>query len=138
MKKYFAYGATALLLVGAGCSQNTPSAPVKTPPTNQPSTTSPNTANTFTLTVAALDNKEVKINFTIPEADKKDAEGYRILMGREANPDMKTASDWYTLGKDHMQKMWANRPEGKRHFRVCVIKQNTCTSYSNNVEVEIK
>lgn len=122
------------MLVGAGCAKYTGDQK----PSPSASNPTPTGTSALSLMVTALGNKQVDVKFTVPEADKKNAEGYRILMGRDANPDMKTASDWYTLGKDHMGKMWGNRPEGKRHFRVCIMKMNTCAAYSNNVEVEIK
>ncbi len=129
--------ATALMVMGAGCSQTTSNSS-STATDNQKNSAPPTNVKTLTLVASALGNREVKIQFGVPEVDTKDAEGYRILMGKTNNPDMKTASDWYTLGETYREKIWSNRPEGKRHFRVCVMKKNTCASYSNNVEVDIK
>ena len=135
MKKYLLL-ASALVLVGAGCSQSASN--LFGSNSNSQTNTNNQNANGFNLTATALGNEQIKVAFTVSDADAKDAEGYRILMGHSANPDMKTASDWYTLGKDHREKIWSNRPIGTRHFRVCIMKKNTCIAYSNDVEVDIK
>lgn len=133
MKK-FLLGAAALVLVGGGCGL--PGKYYGEPDKAK----NPDTAASsgLTLAVSAIGNKQVKVEFKVPETDAKGAEGYRILMGREANPTKENATDWYTLGPDHREKLWTSRPEGKRHFRVCVMKKDACAAYSNNVEVDIK
>lgn len=126
---------TALfMLVGVGCKQSNST----DPKTNTTSSQTSTTATTFNLSAEALGNQQVSLKFNLPEADKKIAEGYRLMMGKNANPDMKNAGDWYILGKDHLEKVWSNRPIGTRHFRVCVMEKNTCAAYSNDVTVDIK
>lgn len=149
MKKALLFGAAALMLVGAGCNNTTTPAPKSKSagdaPATTPATETPMVESATTTVVAGLTltgeskgNKVVHLSFTTPENMDKDIEGYRLLMGREADPTPATATDWYSLGSAHREKDWTVRATGLRHFRVCVVKANQCTSYSNDLDIEVK
>ena len=147
-----------ILLVGASCSpaQN---ASVETKPaedvgenTNQPTDmanpaenvtgtmTAPSSAmmnSDITLTAEALGNREVKISWTIPDGEVM-TEGIHLVRSEKENPEFDGKTYWYQPGPDRHDVTWKNVPTGTQHVRLCIVKDEKCEIYSQDVMVEVK
>lgn len=153
MKKQMVLGGflCLLLLVGAGCnseesketkpqtkSANAPQTEVKDTTTEVPVTekTKEVKKGDFTLSAEAAGKSRVHFTWSAPEGvDAKD--GFRIVRGPSENPSF-PGNFWYHPKNATTEANWIKLPKGKQHFRVCAFENNTCTAYSNNVEVTVK
>ncbi|MEK7644054.1 MAG: hypothetical protein AAB390_02005 [Patescibacteria group bacterium] len=152
MKKNFlflGYLTLAIMLIGAGCVQTSDNKVQSKPAEEQTQNPTRITdaveqkSGGFTLSVEQPDElgkkKAVYVKFfNVPEDLKKNAEGYRIVMGKNANPTQENATYWYQLGKTHEDKILTGLPSGIRHFRVCVMENNQCVAYTNNTEINLR
>ncbi|KKW41380.1 MAG: hypothetical protein UY92_C0021G0014 [Candidatus Magasanikbacteria bacterium GW2011_GWA2_56_11] len=134
-----------VLLTGAGCAKSqTGTGEPATKPGDE--TAAPGPAGTpdatdvqgVDITKAESTSKGVlNVEFAADEALAKDVQGYRLLLANEPDPTWPTKGYWYQLGPDHRSKAW-RVPSGKRHLRVCAVKNNQCAEYSESMEVEVK
>lgn len=128
------------LLLGAGCVKTTPvgetgsSSATKTD--SKTTTTVP--ASSIAVTKAESTVKgTLVVEFAVGDELAKGATGYRLMLANQANPTWPMQGYWYELGPDHRAKVW-RVPSGKRHLRVCVVKDDKCAEYSENKEVDVK
>lgn len=130
-----------LLLIGAGCQQNQPAAPVTTTPdTNATATnteTNQSTTETFTLSATSDTHGIVKTGWTAP-ANLPNSASFRLLHSVQSNVEFPSRAFWTSLTKDKTRLDWVGVPSGKRYFRICVFEKGACTQYSNEVEVDVK
>jgi len=141
MKKYYLiFSAFALvLLIGGGCTFWCPETEEKTDVVI-PDGMETEEMEEFTginLTGEVLGNGEVKLVWAVGDELKETAEKYGLTWGEEENPDY-PGRYWFWRGSDHFEKIWSGFPTGTAHFRVCVLKNEECMEYSNDVEVEIE
>lgn len=134
--------ATAIFLLGAGCDKATDEATSASIQAQAKSGVeqinyTEQKSGGFTVTAEPIKNGTLNVNFTVPEDLSKSAEAYRLLLSKDASPAWPTKGYWYELGKSHTSKLWSGLPVGKKNLRVCAVKNNECTAYSNNLEVEI-
>jgi len=143
-----------LLLVGAGCSdQTTPTEGAnnegnqktvaerimeKTGSDKVVSTEKAIEVTDLKLTAEALGDRVIQFNWEVPENLAADSEGYRFSRDTEENPDVNKDGWWWERGPAHRELKWEGLPTGQAHFRMCVIKEDVCTAYSNDVEVDVK
>lgn len=79
----------------------------------------------------------VQFQWEVRENIAEDAEGYRIVQSKDPNPEW-PSTYWHERGPAHRELTKAGWPSGTQHFRICVVKNKTCTIYSNDVIVEVK
>jgi len=142
MKKILFGSIIILALTGAGCNsatsdQNTNSKSAGDQTSGLTTTTNPTISEGVTLNAEVIGNQTVNLTWQVSDELKKEATGYGITLGDEANPTY-PGRYWYTRGPAHFELSWTKLPLGVHHLRVCVMKDNACTVYSNDVEVDIK
>ncbi len=93
---------------------------------------------TFMLTAEPGEKGTLKLKWVVPEDIAKDATAYRSLLSKNPNPEYPTKGWWYESGSTFREKNWTGLPSGKFHVRTCVVKNDACVAYSNDLEVEIK
>lgn len=149
MRKQFLFITGIALMffcIGSGCNKTTTNTagnllgnkPAETQNTSLPAVIQEQKSGGFTVTAEPKENGTLDVKFNVPEDLSKDAEAYRLLLSKEANPSWPTKGYWYELGKTHTAKLWSGLPIGSRNLRVCVVKNDECVAYSNNAEVDIK
>lgn len=145
--------AAFLILIGAGCTAVTPELQKKSsiPPE---SVGSPNTiltpekddeeenkpAEELTLEAEALGSGQVKFSWTAPSG-LTEANRFILVQGTEENPVHDGKHNWYRQYYANRAVIWSNLSSGPHHFRICLTENNdqdTCTIYSNDVELEVK
>lgn len=89
-----------------------------------------------TLHASALGENTVKFEWTVAEDLAERAEGYRFARGLEENPTY-PSSWWWERGSAHRELVWEGLPVGEAHFRLCVVENGECSTYSNNVLVNV-
>ncbi|MBI2990220.1 MAG: hypothetical protein HYY51_03485 [Candidatus Magasanikbacteria bacterium] len=147
-----------LLLAGAGCVKGgsnanngeenkaaSKSAETKTDPLTTTINTEAATGGTSSangdirITKAeAVGNGTLEIELLTAKSYDDDADGYRLLLSSEANPEWPTKGYWYELGPTYKEKTWTGLPLGKKYLRACVVIDKECAAYSEQMEVEIK
>ncbi|HAT03846.1 MAG TPA: hypothetical protein DCS29_03695 [Candidatus Magasanikbacteria bacterium] len=134
-----------LLALGAGCSQaedtdnqtqTKPADTMSSDTTQTPYLTDTVSGNNISLSAQAVGKNTVQFEWNVGDEIAKQAEGWRIVYGKEASPTY-PSTWWFERGKPHREKTWAGLPGGVAHFRLCAVIQDVCESYSNDVEVEI-
>jgi hypothetical protein len=88
------------------------------------------------LTAKQAGDGMVYFKWTASDEYKSD-EGYRLVRGLEPEPKY-PGNYWFHQAKDAAHTTWIGLGGGKQHFRICQFKNNTCTAYSNNVEVDVQ
>lgn len=141
----------AVLLAGAGCAE--PPANVATPHNQNDETMGMDAmekkedvmkdvmekmVTDFRLRAEALDERTVRFEWDVPENIAKEAEGYRFSRGTEKDPAVNKDGWWWERGPAHRELEWQGLPIGPAHFRVCVVKNDACDVYSNDVEVDVQ
>ncbi|GEM_PF-2827337 len=141
-----------IILLGAGCTGTTPSDTTTKPATNnetQPpsnntdETTSPTASlppapeNGIEATAEPLGEGTVRVAFGVAEELQQKDNTYRLILDREANPEF-PGINWYELWAPHQEKVWTNLPSGEYHIRVCLVENDICSVYSNDVAVTIE
>lgn len=130
-----------LLIVGAGC---------RLPWRNNPETTTPGTKPAGTTDTAPRDaregdlrltaegegNNSAKLDWTLV-AGVREPELFRILYSRTANPSDNNNLRAVAVDGTERTVTWGNLETGEHHFRICVVKDNSCTTYSNDVSVTV-
>ena len=91
----------------------------------------------FTLTAEATGKQSVSFTWEVPESLAEGAEGYKFARGEEANPTY-PSSWWWERGPAHRELVWEGLPEGDAHFRVCIVRDDECAEYSNDVMVTVE
>lgn len=155
MSKYHTLlGVFALLvLIGGGCANTAPEStdttdetPVVTEETQSDTeaTTVEVSDTGLTLMAETQENGDVLFTWDLIEDNIMEGiTGFGLAHGTEENPEY-PSQYWYTLGPDHIEKLWdrdvlwPTMPAGEQHFRVCLLVNNECEIYSNNVMVETK
>jgi hypothetical protein len=132
-----------LLLVGAGCPSNDTATKQDASEKNSGDTMMQEgvvkkDVSELTLSAQAIGDRKVQFAWQVPEALAAEAEGYRFSRGVEANPDVNTDGWWWERGPAHRELEWEGLPTGPAHFRACVLKDDTCIAFSNDVEVDVK
>lgn len=144
----------AMLFVGAGCTSLTDESGDYT--TKPAETRTENTeAETSGMAVPGnegIEEKIVEMVFLKAEAKgpgtvaftwdvagevAENAQAYRILRSIEGEPTW-PAPYWFQRGPTYRDKTWTNLPSGKAQFRLCVVTNDTCETYSNTVEVDVE
>ncbi|MFH1286689.1 MAG: hypothetical protein ABII02_02970 [Candidatus Magasanikbacteria bacterium] len=153
--------AIAFALTGAGCKEKTPSDSTTSGTSTKTETTGDMTdkesVNTsadidgkeptkeelthmevkeFILTAEATGEKIVHFEWNVPKDLAGEAEGYRFVRGEDKDPT-DPANWWWERGSAYRALDWKDLPEGEAHFRVCVVKDDACTVYSNDVMVNV-
>lgn len=91
----------------------------------------------FTLQAEAVGDQKVSFTWEIPESFEEGAEGFRFARGEEVDPTY-PSSWWWERGPAHRELIWEGLPEGEAYFRVCIVRNDECVEYSNNVMVTAK
>lgn len=130
-----------VMLLGAGCAKTTPNTVENKTGENKTGEVGKTTAVSASgLAITKAESATagtLTVEFAVGGELAQGATGYRLLLANEANPTWPTQGFWYELGPDHRSKVW-RVPSGKRHLRVCAVKDNQCVEYSENLEVEVK
>lgn len=162
MTKYTLSGAMMILLLlsGAGCAKQTtdtykapPSKPaVTTEQPNQPETVSETPKDDelmndsgdgtdpvagIDIDVVALGNQKVKLTWNVNQALAKQADGYRIIMSEQEDPEWPTQL-WYQRNASVREHEWAGLPTGTHYFRICAWVDNRCTVYSSDFKLDVQ
>lgn len=145
MKKVAAVLLTsALMLVGAGCSDDSKPNNLITPPANTstqaPVTTSENTqpVSDFTVSGEATENVgEVKLQWSAP-ANIDPANKIRLINGSFPGREVSKGAFWQDLNSSTREYLWTGVKSGKRYFRICELKDDVCVNTSNEIEVMVK
>ena len=66
----------------------------------------------------------------------EESEGYKIVRGTGPEPT-DPAGWWWQRGPSHREHTWGSLPEGVAYFRICIIKNEVCTDYSNAIKLTI-
>jgi hypothetical protein len=91
----------------------------------------------FLLKATSLGNRTVKFEWELPDELAEKAEKYMVVRGTEKNPE-NPASWWWWRGNTYRDLEWSELPLGSAHFRVCVLAEDKCLAYSNDVVVEVE
>ena len=89
-----------------------------------------------TLSGSAQGKGTVKFDWAISSDLSERAEGFRFARGEEENPTY-PASWWWERGPAHRNLIWEGLPDGDAHFRLCVVENDVCTVYSNDVMISV-
>lgn len=144
--RYLFIGAVALLLVGAGCANNTADTDKDTtPPAKDANGSMSDTDNTDDTTAAAGDitlSAEAKGNqevyFEWDTADEENYDGFIIVRSEEADPVHTGNNYWFRQDKRREFVTWVDLPTGEWNFRICGLDGDECAVYSNNVTVTVE
>lgn len=90
-----------------------------------------------TLKAEVLGEKQVKFEW---ESDVKMGEDDRFVLVRDEmpNPMHDGKNFWWKQYYTVREAVWLSLPTGTMHVRLCVLKNDACVKYSNDVEVEVK
>lgn len=134
-----------LLIIGAGCAATKP--PVtdtkdanNTDVKGTTDTTgdTKNEGTSITLTGENTGPNSVKLEWDPSDEIVTAAQKWMVIVGDTENPEYpKNNRFWYQRDKSYREKEWKNLPKGKLHFRVCAWVDNACTTYSNDLSIDI-
>lgn len=142
-----------LLLIGAGCpslSDTTTPSPTTTPGpvVNTKPDTVPDTDDDdedvmenedFTLSAEALGNGQVKFSWEVPDdMDVTSDHRFLLVRSKDEDPEHDGKNFWFRRAGTERATTWLEQPTGTYHYRVCLMKDDMCSTYSNDVEVEVK
>lgn len=145
MKRIASFGGTlavGLLLIGAGCSGNTPAAEetANTPVADHTATNTDSLERTsadLTLQATAVGARQVKFEWTLGEGMDQ-PKSFILLRGEEAKPTHDGKTFWFRQPGSRRSATWVNLPAGDQHFRICTSDDGeTCVTYSNDIKIEV-
>ncbi|MCB9798992.1 hypothetical protein H6758_04695 [Candidatus Nomurabacteria bacterium] len=115
----------------------TPERANNTTPVEDATSMEKESTTSFLLKVDATNGQAITFSWEIPEEMAKDAEKFMFLRSTDPNPTYPTNWYWWR-GPDHRSLTWEGLPTGTAHFRVCVMSEEECMQYSNDVEVTLE
>lgn len=137
----------ALLLVGAGCSQQ-PTTSSTVSDVNNPLTKSAaddgsavakNPTTGIVLQAQAKEAGQVYFSWDVAEEVEKTSK-YRLVSSSEENPEFTEKNYWLQVDGTKNAITWVGLPQGEWHFRICTFdtEKNLCEVYSNDVAVTVE
>jgi len=146
MKRIASFGGTlavGLLLIGAGCSGNTPAAektadaPAAEKHTSTNTDTMAQTSADLTLQATAVGARQVKFEWTLGKGMEQ-PKSFILLRSDEEKPTHDGKTFWFRQPGNRRSATWVNLPAGEQHFRICTSNDGeTCAAYSNDIKLEV-
>ncbi|MFB6225821.1 MAG: hypothetical protein ABEJ02_00540 [Candidatus Paceibacteria bacterium] len=90
------------------------------------------------LTLEAEPRGEGKVHFEWEVSDNKEVDRFIIVRDEKANPKHNGKNYWFRQPGTRRSITWVDIPTGTYHFRICILENNECAEYSNDVKVEVK
>jgi hypothetical protein len=90
------------------------------------------------LTLEAESVGKGQVNFSWELKGDKTADRFVIVRDTEKNPKHNGKNYWFRQPGSRRDVTWVNIPSGDYHFRICILEDEKCTTYSNDVQVEVK
>lgn len=91
----------------------------------------------FTLTGYALERGGAHLEWVVPE-NRREPERFMVVRGDEPNPVHDGSHYWFRQDGSVRELDWKDIPKGTEHFRVCILENDTCVEYTNNIELELR
>lgn len=148
-KMYIFVPLLALIFLGAGCTDQT-STPTDKAPQAKPAQTSPTDASapatetkmmkkeTVTLQATALGKGMVKFQWEVADDADVNEDGFLLVRSDKENPEHDGKNYWFKQYYKNREVTWIELPIGSMHFRICLLEDDRCETYSNNVELDVK
>jgi hypothetical protein len=145
MHTYVIASCAVLLLLGAGCANTDTPTNVDNPipsvkeaesNTDTAQAEASETSNTplssdIRLTATQTTNTSVTFEWELPEDTTY--EGFIIVRSLEPNPEHSGKNYWFRQHPSRRSVTWTPLPKGEWNFRICGLKHDECSVYSNNV-----
>ncbi|MFB6181514.1 MAG: hypothetical protein ABEJ24_01320 [Candidatus Magasanikbacteria bacterium] len=90
------------------------------------------------LSLEAEPRGEGKVHFEWKLRDEKEVDRFVIVRDENKNPVHNGKNYWFRQPGSRRSITWINIPSGTYHFRICILENNECTEYSNDVKVKVK
>lgn len=91
----------------------------------------------FTLTGYSLERGGVHLEWVVPD-NRRTPERFMVVRDEEPNPEHTGQNFWYRQDGSVREIDWKDIPKGTFNFRVCILENDECVEYTNNVELEVK
>jgi|APSaa5957512622_1039677.scaffolds.fasta_scaffold11906_2 hypothetical protein len=72
----------------------------------------------------------INLNWSLSD-DLTAEQGFMIVIGQESNPSY-PGSSYHNASQNSRSDSWKNLSQGTYHFRVCLLKDDSCIIYSDN------
>ena len=125
-----------LLFAGAGCQGEPSPAPTSPSTTNATPHATPTAEDEFNFKAEVFNPGIVHFTWDAPKAMDSRVETFLLLHSAKPDPTYPGAY-WYRRSGVDREGVWGNIPAGKRYFRICEARDNTCINYSKTVELDI-
>ena len=141
-----AFTCAGILILGVGCpqTQTKPADEYTSTPSESGGDTNDNTASEesgdIDLSGEAVGNGQVKFTWKT-DKDLGEAQRFILVRSTEQDPEHSGKNHWFRMHGSKREILWTQNPTGTMHYRVCITQSDafdTCDSYSNDVEVDVK
>lgn len=91
------------------------------------------------LTGSAPAEGGVELEWTLADG-VEEPEKFVLVRGDEENPIHDGAHFWYRVAGNRRAATWRDSSfkEGSYNFRICILEDDDCIAYSNNIELSVK
>jgi hypothetical protein len=79
----------------------------------------------------------VKLEWNVDE-DTDVSDGFILVRSDKPNPVHDQINFWWRQHEKSREGTWIQVPKGNQHFRVCILRDAECASYSNDVELTVE
>ena len=92
----------------------------------------------ITLIGTSTGSNSVRLEWNPSDEVVATAQKWMVLVGNTENPAYpKDNLFWYQRDKGYREYTWKKLPKGELHFRICAWVGRACTTYSNDLVMEI-
>lgn len=88
----------------------------------------------FALTGYALEEGGVHLEWKVPD-NRREPDRFMVVRSEEPNPVHDGTNYWYRQDGSVREVDWKDVPDGTHNFRVCILEDDECVEYTNNLEL---